>query len=221
MKNLLKFSLAIVFALGWALQGYSQFTTDTKLVSAGVSFGLYGEKYNKEKLLYKRSATIPVYIQLEKGMSEGSPFAEYSKYLTSGFYIGANTQSLSLSLMTVDQVAYEQWIDYTFIGAGLLLSGHYTELLEEMDISLDPNIIDLYLSVKIGLAMVYTKTNFDGNLTEIEISTNQYEFKDNKTYFYMAPVIGARYYITKKLALQAEFGYFNFGKASVGVTVKL
>lgn len=200
---------------------WSQFTKNDRILSAGISASSYG-RYFHNLPSYKESLFIPVYIQYENGLNEGSFFAEYSKYLTSGSYLGFARKYYSKDIFPIDNSpAYSVYRSYAYLSGGLLLSFHYTPLLEELDLSIDPKQFDLFLTLRAGVNLEFFKSDFDQDPNAFEVQQGTFKMTDLNTFFYLAPTLGGRYYFTDKLAVQLELGYFNLGKLSVGLSYNL
>ncbi len=219
-KQLLKFTFIVFIALGFSTQSFSQFTSDSKIISAGITGGLYAKYYHSIHD-YDRSIVAPMFIQFEKGFSEGSPFAEYSSFFTAGAFLGVGQEYLSRDFTSPELIEYEVYRSYLNLSGGIVLSGHYTTLLEEIDIILDPEVFDLYVSLKAGLTMQLYKSNFDQSPMDNEVIAGLFEKKDRETFLYVSPTLGARYYFTPQIGAMIEFGYFNTGSYTIGLSYKL
>jgi hypothetical protein len=222
MKRLI-LNAILIFVLILSAPGmlYSQFTKSDRLLSGGLSAGNYG-RYAHDLPGYSLSVIPPFYLQFERGIDESSFFAEYSKYITSGVFAGMGSQYyLKDYYNPVSTLSYEIWRRYTYFNAGILGSFHYTPFLEEIDLTLDPEKFDLFLTLRAGLVLQNFKSNFDEDPTLPEVQSDIFEMNEKSYFFFLAPTAGGRYYFSDKFGFHVELGFFNMSKISAGLTYRL
>jgi hypothetical protein len=222
MKRLiLKFFLVSVMLTLSPGMLFSQFSKSDRLLSAGLSAGNYG-RYAHDLPGYSLSVIPPIYLQFERGIDESSFFAEYSKYITTGVFAGMGSQYYIKDFYNpVSTLSYEIWRRYSYFSAGVMGSFHFTPFLEEIDLTLDPEKFDLFLTFRTGLVLQSFKSNFDEDPTLVEVQSGVYELKEKSYFFFLAPTAGGRYYFSQKLGVHMELGFFNLSKLSVGLTYRL
>ncbi|MGD1891199.1 MAG: hypothetical protein ACFB15_11475 [Cyclobacteriaceae bacterium] len=157
-----------------------------KIFLAGISFGYYG--YG---LVSTRSVSLPpLTAALELGIHESisvGPYVGYASwdYRNLGFNYG-----------------------WDFLAVGGRGSFHYVPLLNEaLDLNLDEEKLDFYLTLLVGLEF-QTYNGPDGVLSSA-----------NNTRFVLGPVLGFKYKFNPRFGAYFEGGRGAFGYGTVGVAI--
>jgi hypothetical protein len=97
---------------------------------------------------------------------------------------------------------------WTYLQAGVRASYHFTGLINELlDMEIDENKLDIYLTLLGGLEYRAYSSSFDNGVS-------------NKIGIILGPVGGFRYYLTDNLAVFAEGGRGSFGALYLGVSAR-
>ena len=197
--------------------------SDAKLINAGVSFALY-EKYYDDVLgeLMDEKKSIPIHVQFERGLGDKLDLDGFEDYLTFGVYAGLQTKQRYYENYAVGDGYKEAYKKYTHVWGGVVGSLHAVELANKhLDFSIPSDQLDIYLSMRAGLVFQMIKKNYENNPQEVMTQMNNFVAKDDKTFVFFAPVVGARYFLTEKAGLFLEIGKANLSLVSLGATVKL
>ena len=114
MKRISTIIIAIlILSCSYSLN--AQFSKDTKIVSAGLSLGLYGKYFHDyADVNLNRVLTPPINLQFEKGISESSGLGELSSMITAGVFIGFQKQRYYKDVNT-NMVTYEVYKNYNYL----------------------------------------------------------------------------------------------------------
>jgi len=199
----------------------AQYSSSSQLISAGVSAGMYGRYYhNFADLDLTKSAIPPISLQYEMGLGEGSGLGDLASAITYGVFVGFTSQNFHRTIESV-VTPYEVNKRYTYFWAGIVGSFHFIEVLNnQLDMTLDSKKLDMYVSIKSGLVYQRYTSNYDGDPLAIDAQNGTIKININEKLFYLAPVIGARYYFTDNIAAFGEIGRANLSYMTVGLTMK-
>ncbi|MEQ9443483.1 MAG: hypothetical protein RIG62_30875 [Cyclobacteriaceae bacterium] len=159
-----------------------------KIFLAGISFGYYGYGY-----LGSRNVGVPpITAALELGIHENFSVGPYVGYASWNYgYTGFD-------------------YSFNFLAVGARGSFHYVPLLNEaLDLSLDEEHLDFYVTLLVGLEFqTYSGDDFGGSLTY-----------NNNTKFVIGPVLGFKYKFNDKFGVYFEGGRGAFGYGTLGVAI--
>ena len=222
MKHLISIPLIFSILFISSFSAEAQFSKSTKLASAGIAMGLYGKYYHDfSEANLDRMYSPPVSLQYETGLSEESGLGELSQYVTAGVFVGFQGQRFSKDVMAPN-ITYEVYKKYLYLWGGIVGSFHGVPLINEnTTLNLDASKWDLYVSLKSGFVLERYNSNYENDPTDIQVQAGIIDIKQNKTFFYIGPVVGARYYFADQFAVYAEIGRANLSNMSVGATMKL
>jgi len=157
------------------------------LIGAGISLGYYS--YG---ILGSRSISIP-------------PLSAYYELgvhnrITAGPFVGFARWSY--------RGAFDYSYSWTYLQGGIRASYHFTGLINELlDMEIDENKLDIYLTLMGGLEYRAYSSSFDSGVS-------------NKIGIILGPVGGFRYYLTDNLAVFVEGGRGSFGALYLGVSAR-
>lgn len=212
--------LSLIFSLGSMAQYNS-----VKLFNAGLSFGLYQKYYDKNtaEVLTNESISRPIHFQYETGIAEIADLEEFSQYITVGVYAGLQTkQKYAKDYEVGNSFSKEAYKQYFYLWGGVVGTIHTVGMANKyLDISIPADTWDVYLSTRLGLIYGKSKRNYDSQPKEVQTQLDEFLYKNDKTYLYLAPVLGVRYYFIEKVSLFGEIGYANLSVVSVGASIKL
>ncbi len=209
MKKIILLNACLIL-LG--LSGISQFSPKTHLLSGGISlgsYGRYGHEWN-ETLNYDEGFSLPVWLQYETGIPDSWDFQDYNPYFSLGGYLGFGVQKFSNHNLQGVKV----YRDYRYISFGGLAAFHYVPLLKDLDIALDPEKFDFYVSMKLGFVSERLLANLNENPLDFT------ENKKSKLNLSLAPQLGFRYFFQPRMAGMVELGYFNMSLLSIGLSYR-
>ena len=220
MKYLLKSLLVLVIIVSSIFSANAQFSKSTKLISVGVSAGLYGRYYHNYDLAGLSRISLPsTSLQYETGFPEDM-FGDFTKYITYGVFVGFQNQHYSKDVFS--NTTYNVYKNYLYIWGGVLGSFHVVPLINEhTTLNIDGNKLDLYATVRSGLIFENYTSNYDNNPYDIDVQMDVISISNNKTYLYVGPALGARYYFMEKYAVFMEIGMTNLSNLSVGLSANL
>ncbi len=219
MKKILIIVVAITLAfLGKVNAQYNS----VKLISAGTSFGIYGKYYNDyEKSTMDEESSMPVFLQYETGLGDKVDLQGFEKHITMGLFAGFHKQEYT-NTITLPAINYEVYRKFNYLTGGVVGTIHGVDLANEhLDITIPADKWDIYLSIKAGLVFEYYRSNYDQVPTAMEVQLGNIDISELNTHFYLAPVVGARYYLIDKVSLFAELGRANLSTFSFGASLKL
>jgi hypothetical protein len=198
---------------------------DVKLINAGVSIGLYGKYYddNAAEILTNESISRPIHFQYETGIANITDLEELSSNVTVGIYAGFQAQQkYAKDYDAGNSISKEAYKQYYYLWGGAVGTLHAVGLANKyLDISIPADTWDVYFSARLGLVYGKSKRNYELNPSEVKTQIDEFEFKSDKTYLYMAPVLGVRYYLLDKFSLFGEIGYANLSVLTLGASMKL
>lgn len=160
-----------------------------KIFLAGISFGSYGYGY----LGGRNVGVPPISAALELGIHENFSVGPYVGYASWNYgYTGFD-------------------YSYNFLAVGARGSFHYVPLLNEaLDLSLDEEKLDFYVTLLVGLEFrTYSGDNFGGALGGY----------GNDTQFRIGPALGFKYKFNDKFGVFFEGGRGAFGYGTIGVAI--
>ncbi len=162
-----------------------------KIFMAGISFGYYGYGY-----LGGRSVSVPpLTAALELGIHENFSVGPYVGYASWSY----------------DYTSFNY--SWNFLAVGARGSFHYVPVLNEaLDLSLDEEKLDFYVSLLAGLEFQsYSGDSFGGVFGDDEYSNN--------TRFRLGPVLGFKYKFNDNFGAYFEGGRGAFGYGTIGVAI--
>jgi hypothetical protein len=181
MKRLLLFALGCVSSLLLAAPVQAQenaYQAGDNIINLGISLGGYRTGY-----IGTRSAgMIPLSVSVERGINDKFSVGGYAGYASWNY----------------GTAGYKYGWSYTSVG--VRGSFHYLPWLNDnLDLGLDQEKIDLYVSALVGL--------------EFQRLTGEWRGLDynNQTEFFVGPVLGIRYMFNPKLG-----GFFEAGRGALG-----
>lgn len=190
MKKLLLVALTCAGALmlGNPSQAQNAYEQGDNILNAGISLGGYSYGY----VGARSGGFIPLTASLEHAMTDKLSIGAYAGYASWKYdYSGGK-------------------YGWNFYSVGAKGSFHYLPLLNEaIDLGLDEEKIDLYISVLAGLEM--RKYSADGTVFDY----------GNSTFFRLGPVLGGRYMFNPKVGAFFEAGRGALGYGTIGVTARL
>ncbi len=161
-----------------------------KIFMAGISFGGYSYGY-----LGGRSVSVPpLTAALELGIHEN---------FSVGPYVGYASWSYDYTSINYS---------WNFLAVGARGSLHYVPLLNEaLDLSLDEEKMDFYVSLLVGMEFqTYSGESFGGILGDGYA---------NNSRFRLGPVLGFKYKFNDKFGVYFEGGRGAFGYGTLGVAI--
>ncbi len=211
-----------IFSLMFSNQVTAQFN-ESKLFNAGMAMSLYGRYHHSfESGTMTEEISRPFFLQYETGLGDNIDLEEYGQYITMGLFIGYQKQAYNNIINLPNEVSYEVFRDYQYVWGGVVGSFHGVELANKyFDFTIPPDKWDIYLSLKGGLVMEFYRSNYHTDPKEMEVQLGNIDVKKNNSYIYLAPVIGARYYLIDHLSLFTELGRANLSALSFGISVKI
>ncbi|MGB3778208.1 MAG: hypothetical protein WA960_07600 [Tunicatimonas sp.] len=164
-----------------------------KIFMAGISFGTYGYGLGSGRSI----GIPPLTAALEFGVHENFSVGPY--------------------------VGYASWnyddfgLDYgwNFLAVGARGSFHYVPVLNEaLDLSLDEEKLDFYVTLLVGLEFQsFTGDSFGGIFGD--------DLNSNSTNFRLGPVLGFKYKFNDKFGVYFEGGRGAFGYGTIGLAIHL
>ena len=202
----------------------AQFSASSKLISGGVSMGLYGRYYHdwgKSELGMTRMSIPPIGFQYETGIGKDAGLGDFTNSITFGVFAAYHSQHYSKDI-TVYEYSYDVYKDYKYLLGGIVGSFHMVNMANNtFNLNLDADKLDVYLSGKAGIVYEIYRSDYDGDPYATDAQNGTILIKDNSAYLYLAPVIGARYYFVDNIAVFAEIGRVNLSNMFVGISIKL
>jgi hypothetical protein len=199
MKNLIVF-VSLFFMLSLAAQAQSTvrvgssgdsnlaYEKGDKIFLAGITFGSYGYGFVGTRGIGVPPLTAALELGIHENFSVG-PYVGYASY-------------------NYDWIGFDY--SYNFLSVGARGSFHYVPLLNEaLDLSLDEEKLDFYVSLLMGLE--FQTFSGESNGTNVNF--------DNDTEFIFAPVLGFKYKFNDKFGVYFEGGRGAFGYGTIGVAV--
>lgn len=218
-------TLRIWFVLMLAIPFFTlgQFKPGDALCSAGISFSQYGNYSHKwdSESNFDKSGILPIWVQYESGLPDTWDLGDETPNFTLGAFLGFSKMDYEKVVSYAGNDPYRVFKNYGYLTFGGVFSYHYTPLLGEIDITLDPKKFDLYVSVKAGLVFSRFKSNYDDNPLDPNVPLGMIDNSSSKSYLALAPQLGCRYYFHPRWAAMAEIGYFNMSLVSLGVSYRL
>ena len=200
----------------------AQFSSSSQLISAGISAGMYGRYYQSySQLDLTKTAIPPISLQYEMGLGDDSGLENFASSITYGVFLGFSNQNFHRTIESVT-IPYDVHKNYMYFWGGIVGSFHFVETLNsQLDLSLDSEKIDMYVSIKTGLIYKRYTSNYDSDPTSIEAQNGTIKISIPETLFYLAPVIGVRYYFVDNIAVFCEIGRANLSYMTLGLTMKI
>jgi len=218
MRN---FTLLLLSLIIFSFSANSQSSDAKRILSAGLSLGLYGKYYNDfSEVKLDRTLTPPVSIQFETRLKNDLGLGEYAQYITVGVFAGFHSQDHRNEIEAYPE-NYEAYKKYLYLWGGVSGSFHAVPILiEQANLTIDPNKWDLYVSLKSGVVLEKYKSNYYNNQSDIEVQMGNIDDENSNTFFYIAPVIGGRYYFTDMFAAFVELGRNNLSNLTFGGSMR-
>ena len=169
-----------------------------KIFMAGISFGYYGYGLGTG-----RSVTVPpLTAALELGIHENfsvGPYLGYASWRWNDRFFGTSYDY--------------RW---NFLAVGARGTFHYVPLLNEaLDLSLDEEKLDFYVTLLIGLEFQrYSGEDYSGVLGDFYDNNNSVGLQ-------FGPVLGFKYKFNDKFGVYFEGGRGAFGYGTLGVAIHL
>ncbi len=191
MKKLVLFVFGLVGSLFLADPAQAQqnaFEQGDKIINVGISLGGYRSGY----VGTRSTGMIPLSVSFEKGINDKFSVGGYAGYASWNY----------------GSAGYKYGWSYTSIGARG--SFHYLPWLNEsLDLGLDQEKIDLYVTAIVGL--------------EFQRLTGEWRGLDynNQTRLFIGPVLGVRYMFNPKLGGFFEAGRGALGYGNLGLAIRL
>jgi len=188
------------------------------MLNGGLSFGYYYKYDHKWDDNGLRFHYLPPFVfQLERGTNDNPDLGMLNQQITWGIFAGFNKKRYDIISSTVTNV--KAFKEYTFVPLGVSCTLHCTKFLnDELDIVLDKNKYDLYISLKGGIVYEHYHSNYDLDPHDPKVSLDEINKLNDEVHIYLAPQIGGRYYFYTDFAAFAELGYFNLSFLTIGVT---
>ncbi len=219
MKRITVFISVLIMAFTFSSNVSAQFSASTKLISGGVSMGLYGRYYHDWGMT--KMSIPPIGIQYETGLGKDAGLGDLSSAITVGAYAAYHSQHYSKDI-TIYEYSYDIYKDYKYLMGGIVGSFHMVNMANStFNLNIDPKKLDVYLSVKSGLVLEIYRSDYDGDPYATDAQNGTILIKENNPYFYLAPAIGARYYFLDNIAVFAEIGRVNLSNMFIGLSLNL
>lgn len=189
MKSLkIYLSILVFLSFGAAnAQEESNYEKGDLLLNGGISFGYYGYGY----LGTRSRGMVPVTASLEYSINDKLGVGPYAGYANWNYTYTNSDYS------------------WTFLAFGARGSFHATTLLNDLlDTGMDPNELDIYLAVLLGLDI--RSYSGEGNVYTDNSSVN----------LILGPVLGVRYFFSDSFGVYLEGGRGAFGFGTLGVSFK-
>lgn len=183
------FTTTFAFAqLNVETNGNRAYNEGDKIFIAGISFGGYGYGFGGTRSI----GIPPLTAALELGIHEHFSVGPYLGFANYRYNWGAFGGDYS----------------YNFLSIGGRGSFHYVPLLNEaLDLDLDEEKLDFYVSLLLGLE--FQRYRADGVTINLANDTN----------FIFGPVLGFKYKFNDKFGVYFEGGRGAFGYGTIGVAI--
>ncbi len=199
----------------------AQFDASTKLLNAGLGFGVSGP-YNKRIADYDMKFALPMYVSVEQGIKNFSLAPEYASYITIGAFLQYHNQYVYKDVVAQNQsFKYEVHKNYHFIVPALMANFHVTPFLEDADIQFDFSGFDIYGGVRAGAIIQLYRSNFENDPNILDVQEGNIVVRDSFFNLGLGLTAGARYYFTPKLAVHGEVGFGLYTLSTIGLSYRL
>ena len=166
-----------------------------KIFMAGISFGYYGYGLGSGRSVSVPPLTAALELGIHENFSVG-PYVGYASWGWDNRLLGVNYN-----------------YRYNFLAIGARGSFHYVPILNEaLDLSLDEEKLDFYVTLLVGLEFQsYNGEDFGGPFGD--------RYNDNYTRFRLGPVLGFKYKFNDRFGAYFEGGRGAFGYGTLGVAI--
>ncbi|MEA3443343.1 MAG: hypothetical protein U9R19_01305 [Bacteroidota bacterium] len=211
------FLVISILSLAFAIQLNAQYA-DTKLINVGVSISQYGKYYHDfEMSKLEGNISIPIFLQYETGLGDKIDNDDFRQHVTMGVFLGYQKQNFKPTIA----ISYEVYKNYSYLWGGVVGTLHGVDLANKyLDFSIPADKWDIYLSVKGGLVLEFYQSNYNSNPADMDVQLGKIDINELRTLIYLAPVLGARYYLLENVSVFTEIGRANMSNFSLGVSAK-